>query len=116
VGGTAGLALGLGSSAGPIAQSGFSLLALAWLAITANALRLAIAGRYIEHRRWMIRSFSLTFAAVTLRLYLPVAPALGLDFLDAYRAIAWVSWVPNLLVAELYLSRGVRRPAITPAE
>jgi len=52
------------------------------------------------HRRWMIRSFSLTLAAVTLRIYLPIAAAAGLPFHDVYRAVAWFRWVPNLLVAE----------------
>ena len=115
VGGAAGLALATGSSAGPIARWGFALLAIAWLTTTGQAFRLALAGRYQEHRRWMVRSFALTFAAVTLRLYLPIAPMLGLEFLPAYRAIAWLCWVPNLLVAELYLARG---PAVRlkPAE
>jgi hypothetical protein len=115
VGGAAGLTLALGSTAGPIARAGFAALAVAWLASTGNAWRLALAGRFQEHRRWMVRSFALTFAAVTLRLYLPIAPMLGLDFLPAYRAIAWLCWVPNLVFAELYLARG-RTPALTPAE
>lgn len=109
VGGTAGLPLAVGSSAGPIAAAGFGALAVVWLITTGQAFRLALAGRYAEHRRWMVRSFALTFAAVTLRLYLPIAPIAGLDFMEAYRAISWLAWVPNLIVAELYLSsrRGV---------
>jgi hypothetical protein len=70
-----------------------------------------VQGRFAEHRRWMIRSFVLTFGAVTLRLYLPLAPLLHIDFMDVYRASAWVSWVPNLILAELYLARG-RRPVV----
>lgn len=115
VGGAAGFLLATGSTAGPIARVGFAALAVAWLITTGNAFRLALAGRYQEHRRWMVRSFALTFAAVTLRLYLPIAPILGLDFVVAYRAIAWLCWVPNLIFAELYLARGAR-PALTPAE
>ena len=53
----------------------------------------------------MVRSFAMTFAAVTLRLYLPIAPMLGYEFMPAYVAISWFCWVPNLIVAELYLSR-----------
>ena len=51
----------------------------------------------------MIRSFALTLAAVTLRLYLPLAAILSINFEDAYRAISFLAWVPNLLLAELYL-------------
>ena len=102
-GGTAGLILALGTVQGPIARSGFAGLALAWLATTATAWLKVRGGDYAAHRRWMIRSFALTFAAVTLRIYLPIPPALGYDFDQGYRAIAWLCWVPNLLLAELYV-------------
>jgi uncharacterized membrane protein len=117
----AGLVLAAGSSAGPVAQWGFGVLAVLWFAATAYALRLAMSGRIAEHRRWMVRSFAMTFAAVTLRIYLPIAPALGYDFLPAYVAISWLAWVPNLLVAELYLNRaklwprpGLARTPVAP--
>jgi uncharacterized membrane protein len=114
--GCAGLPLAFGSDAGPIATSGFALLSVIWIGCTAQALRLAMAGRYMEHRRWMIRSFALTFAAVTLRLQLPIAPILGYPFMDGYRAAAWMAWIPNLMVAELYLRRGtIRRPRLARA-
>jgi len=101
----AGLVLGTHSSAGPIAQWGFSVLAVLWFAATARAFWLATQGRIAEHRRWMVRSWAMTFAAVTLRLYLPIPPMLlHMDFLDGYRAISWVSWVANLVVAEAYLN------------
>jgi uncharacterized membrane protein len=111
VGGAAGLLLASGTSAGPIARAGFGLLAIVWIGINANAFRLALVGRYAEHRQWMIRSFALTFGAVTLRVYLPPAQAMGIEFMTAYRAISWLAWVPNLLLAELYLRQGGwRRP------
>ena len=59
----------------------------------------------------MIRSFALTFAAVTLRLYLPLVPLLGISFVDGYRAISFLAWVPNLIVAELYLRGAFSRAA-----
>ena len=103
-GGASGLLLAAGCRAGPIAQAGFGLLAVCWLFANVQAWRLALAGRYAEHRRWMVRSFAMTFAAVTLRLYLPIAPMMGHDFMTAYVAISWLAWVPNLMVAELYLN------------
>ena len=101
VGGTGGLVLALGTVQGPIARWGFLLLALVWLTTTLTGWRRAVSGDYAKHGEWMIRSFSLTFAAVTLRVYLPLGPALGYDFDVAYRAIAWLCWVPNLVLAEL---------------
>lgn len=108
VGGTAGLVLATGSSAGPIASAGFGSLAVVWIAVTLLGWRAALEGRFEVHRRWMIRSWALTLAAVTLRLYLPLVGVLGLPFLPWYRAIAFLCWVPNLVAAELWLGR--RRP------
>jgi hypothetical protein len=60
----------------------------------------------------MTRNFALTFAAVMLRLYLPIAVAAGADFELAYAIIAWLCWVPNLLVADWLLNgTQVPRPA-----
>ncbi len=72
----------------------------------------AIRARDIElHRRWMVRNFALTFAAVTLRLWLPASVVSGIPFEAAYPVIAWLCWVPNLLAAELLLRpAGMRRP------
>jgi len=78
--------------------------------VNVQGWRAALARRFPAHRAWMIRSMSLTFAAVTLRLYLPVVPLLGLPFVDGYRAISFLAWVPNLILAELYLRGAFDRP------
>jgi len=109
IAGSAGLALAVGTTAGPIAATGFGLLAVIWLYTTGQGWLAARGRRFDEHRRWMIRSFSLTFAAVTLRLYMPAAGIAGLDMGQAYVAIAWLAWVPNLAIAELYLRRETLR-------
>lgn len=110
IGGTAGLILAPGSFAGPIATTGFASLAVIWIAVNLLGWRAAVQGRFADHRRWMIRSWALTLAAVTLRLYLPLVMVLDLPFLPCYRAISFLAWVPNLIVAELWLRRtGPRR-------
>lgn len=105
IGGVSGFVLALGASTGPITTAGFGLLSILWIGSTTAAWRMAVRRDFAGHRRWMIRSFAMTFAAVTLRLYLPVAAALPLAFEDGYRAISFLCWVPNLLAAELYLRR-----------
>jgi uncharacterized membrane protein len=105
VGGLAGLILAPGSSAGPIASAGFGGLALLWIVVNLLGWRAVMRGRFAEHRRWMIRSWALTLAAVTLRLYLPLVMILDLPFLPWYRAISFLAWVPNLVAAELWLRR-----------
>ena len=48
----------------------------------------------------MIRNFALTFAAVTLRIWVPISFVSGIPFGVAYPLIAWLCWVPNLWIAE----------------
>ena len=50
----------------------------------------------------MVRNFSLTLAAVSLRVWLPLSMMAGIDFVLAYSVIAWLCWVPNLLIAEVF--------------
>ncbi len=90
---------------------GFGLLAVLWLFTTANAYRHIRLGDRVAHRRWMIRSYALTFAAVTLRIYLPLSQVAGLPFDPAYQTISWFCWVPNLIVAEWIILRQ-RGPAV----
>jgi len=93
-----------GSSIGGLnADLGFSLLSAAWLFSTVRAIQHARNQNWAAHQRWMIRSFSLCFAAVTLRIYLGAFLALGVPFEQFYTALAWLCWVPNLVVVEWFL-------------
>jgi len=63
----------------------------------------------------MLRSYALIFAAVTLRIWLPLLIiAYQGDFLPAYRWVAWVSWVPNALFVEWIIRRGWRPTFAAP--
>jgi uncharacterized membrane protein len=103
--GTAGLAMAPLSDGGLAGHFGFGGMALLWLITTACAFTAARARRIDDHERWMIRSYALTLAAVTLRLYLPAMLVAGIPFDSAYPAIAWLCWVPNLVIAEWWLLR-----------
>jgi len=106
VGGAAGLLLAFHAPGGPIAGTGFALLALLWIAATGVAVACARQRQIARHRVWMIRSYALTFAGVTLRLYLAVFMLAGTDYVAASPWLAWMCWVPNLLIAEWWLRRG----------
>ena len=58
----------------------------------------------------MIRSFELTFGAVTLRIYLPASLLAGASFEYAYPIIAWASWVPKLVAVEIFRIARRRQP------
>jgi uncharacterized membrane protein len=110
-GGAAGLYMASFAYGGALAKLGFATLAVLWLYTGAMALRAILGGAVEDHRAWMVRNFALTFAAVTLRIYLPSSMAAGIPFPLAYACIAWLCWVPNLLVAELAFNQASRRPA-----
>lgn len=112
VGGLAGLYLATHAFGGPVSRFGFGGLAIAWLYTGARAYAAIRARDFVTHRRWMIRNFALTFAAVTLRLWIPASLVSGLAFSAAYPVIAWLCWVPNLLAAEWWLGRA-RGRAVT---
>jgi Predicted membrane protein (DUF2306) len=78
-------------------------LAVAWLLTTSLAWRSARARDFAAHRGWMLRSLALTNAALTLRVYLMILPLLPISFVAGYRLVSFLCWIPNLLVAELYL-------------
>ncbi|MBV1900222.1 MAG: DUF2306 domain-containing protein [Kordiimonadaceae bacterium] len=94
------------------ARTGFAVLAVAWIYTTVQAYRKARARDFAAHKNWMIRSFALTCAAITLRILLPVQLIGGVPFETAYIIISWACWVPNLMLAE-WLVR--RKPAISAA-
>ena len=108
LGGTAGFYMAFFAYAGLAASLGFAALALSWLFTAWIAYRAIRAGKKAVHRQWIIRNFALTFAAVTLRIWMmPLIMAFG--EIAGYEIVAWVCWVPNLIVAEGIIRGWFRR-------
>jgi uncharacterized membrane protein len=104
----AGIYIGFYATGGIISSSGFICLGIIWFYTTLKAY-LNIKNKQIEqHKKMMIYSYAACFAAVTLRIWLPVLQAVFGDFNTAYRIVAWLCWIPNLIVARLL----TKRPAI----
>lgn len=113
--GVAGLYLAYHATGGAVAALGFAGLSIGWVIFAAMAYISIRNGNINQHQYWMIRSYALCFAAVTLRLWLPLFQMIGMEFIFAYRIIAWLCWTPNLFVAELIvrnLKQKSRRLAI----
>jgi uncharacterized membrane protein len=88
VGGIGGFCIAVNSDGGLVAKFGFATLAVVWLYSSWQAY-IAIRARDIAtHRAWMMRSFALAFAAVTLRIYLGALQAAGFPFSEAYPVTA----------------------------
>ncbi|CAN5294810.1 DUF2306 domain-containing protein [soil metagenome] len=102
-----GLVMSLFINRGPFVLASFLFQCSLWFLFTYLAYQ-SVRNRNISaHREWMIRSFALTLAAITLRVYV-FASSWSFDLSQpiAYASIAWLSWVPNLIIAEIYIRNG----------
>jgi uncharacterized membrane protein len=95
----AGIYIGFFATGGWVSSAGFICLGIIWFYTTAKAY-LHIKHREIEkHQKMMVFSYAACFAAVTLRIWLPILTIMFGDFIKAYLVVAWLCWIPNLIVA-----------------
>jgi uncharacterized membrane protein len=107
----AGLFIAFFADGGIISSLGFGALAILWFFTVTKAYTTILKRDIVQHENWMIRNYALTFAAVTLRIYLPFSQAvMHIAFLDAYRVIAWLCWVPNLIIAQIIIISSRQKP------
>lgn len=104
-GGLGGLYLSLLAYGGWPARLGFAVLGLLWLFTGFMAYKHIRRKEIEQHREWMLRNYALTFAAVTLRLWLIVFQIAGFDFAVGYITVAWLCWIPNLFVTHWMIQR-----------
>jgi uncharacterized membrane protein len=92
------------SEGGILSTIGFLIMSILWLWTTWMAYATIRKRDIPAHRDWMTRSFALTLAAVTLRLYVPIASSSWhWDPNFVVESSAWLSWIPNLIVAEILI-------------
>lgn len=104
--GPSGLIMGYYANGGLYARISFVTLSLLWIGFTAHAYRLALKRDIISHQAYMIRSYALTLSAITLRSYAFVLPMfVHMRGRDEYVLIAWLSWIPNLIIAEILIRK-----------
>jgi uncharacterized membrane protein len=113
VGGLGGLYMAQFSASGAVSDVGFALLALSVLLTTTVAFMRIRSGDVQSHREWMTRSYALVFAAITLRLYLPLLEGAFGEH-DGYAIVAWACWLPNLAFAEWLIRSRLRRHPEAP--
>ena len=99
-----GIYMGVHANGGLLSKASFVILGLLWWASTLIAILKIKQHRFAAHRNWMVRSYALSLSAVTLRFWKVVLVYLfELPPMDNYQIIAWLGWVPNLLIAELII-------------
>jgi len=87
-----------------LVRVGFTTLAILWLLSGILAFLRARQRRFHAHREWMIRNYSLTFAAATVRLAAFPLLILTRDPVIAVTCAFW-SWMLNLGAAEWIIRR-----------
>lgn len=93
------------ANTGAVASAGFLTLGVFWIATTIAGYLTVRSGKITAHRDWMVRSYALTAAAITLRIYMPIFALAGIPNSTSYPIIAWLCWITTLIFAEWLIGR-----------
>ena len=105
ISGLCGVYLGFFATGGLVSSLGFISLGVIWLFTTSRAY-IAVKNKDLSlHQGMMIYSYAACFAAVTLRIWLPFLTIVFGEFLLAYKIVAWLCWVPNMVFAYFWVKR-----------
>lgn len=104
IAGPSGLIMAFYANGNIVSKTSFVLLSSFWILFTALAIIKVLNKDFIEHEKWMMRSYALTLSAITLRLLALVLPKfIHLTAKDEYATLAWLSWTVNLLIVEILI-------------
>jgi uncharacterized membrane protein len=102
-----GLMISIHANGGLSSKVGFVIQSVLWFLTTLLALISIKKGDFQAHIKWTIRSYALTIAAMSLRTesylmmyFLETRP------IETYATVTWLSWVGNLIVAEILIEIG----------
>ena len=108
-----GLVLATYANGGLAARVGFSLQCIVWWTVTYLAWNEIMKRRYESHANMMIRSFAVTLAAMSLRTESYVMYYwFGTKPIETYLTVTWLSWVGNLLLAEVLIFNGLGKKIV----
>jgi uncharacterized membrane protein len=102
----AGVFIGFYADGGTIGRLGFVCVGVVFFYTTWKGYRHILRQEIVAHQRMMTLSYAACLGAVTLRLYMPFLIMYFGNYGQAYTAVAWLSWVPNVLLG-LYLTRNM---------
>jgi hypothetical protein len=109
ISGPAALIMSFYANGGYPAQASFVILSILWLGSTFLAYYFVRKKDYESHGKWMVRSYALTLSAVSLRLYAYLFNVFyfSMDPVNLYILLSWMSWIPNLIIAEILIKLGL---------
>lgn len=101
-----GLVMAVYANGGFGPQISFTIQAILWFIFTLLAYKYARKKEWHRHRSFMFRSYALTLSAVSLRLFKwGIVHVFELPPMDTYRIVAWLGWLVNIAIIEIYLFR-----------
>lgn len=104
-----GFFIGLHANGGLYSKISFVTLSILWFFFTLKGFIAIKNKKIILHKSFMLRSFALTFSAITLRFWKVILVYLFHPSpMDVYQIIAWLGWIPNILIVEYYIYRNYR--------
>jgi hypothetical protein len=105
-----GLVIGFYANGGLISKIAFILLSTLWFFFTLQGIISIKNNNSSDHRSFMLRSFALTFSAITLRVWKVILVYLFQPApMDVYQIISWLGWTLNLLVIEIYIYKKIKK-------
>jgi len=126
--GLTGIPLALTSPNGDVTRYGILVPAIGWTVCAALGWTAIRAGRPADHRAWMIRTYALTFFALTARMVVPLLIVVQMPFQDdrspdAVRLLVastipygqWLGWIIDLAVAQYVIHRLRQSDALAAA-
>lgn len=92
----------------------FLVLDLFWLGTTAIGIKAIISKNVQQHRRWMLRSYAITFVFVTFRIVLGMIQlSIDAPMSFTFPLAVYLSIALNLTLTELYLTKRSRKASHT---
>lgn len=114
IGAPSGLYMAFFAEGGMWSSLGFTAMSFLWFITTYVAYKKVREKDFAAHEQWMIRSYAVTFSAVTLRLWVPfLSVVVGMGHELVIVLTAWISWLLNLLFAELLIHRKIKSNVLT---
>jgi uncharacterized membrane protein len=99
-----GLVMAVYANGGISSKISFSVQAILWFTFTYIAFTFAKKLEWKKHRNFMMRSYALTFSAISLRLFKwIIVGSFQLPPMETYKIVSWLGWIVNLALVEIYI-------------
>ena len=113
ISGPSGFIMSIYANGGTTSQIAFITLSVLWMTTTYLGFHYAKKGDFVKHRNFLIRSYAFTLSALTLRAWkFGIVIFFRPHPMDLYQLVAWLGWIPNILLAEWYI-RSISKKTIT---